>query len=776
MSKFVQVLIALALILTCRAANAGTYFVAPGGSDTSPGSQAQPFATLARARDEIRKLKQAGPLSEAATVYVRGGIYALPDGFKLEAQDGGTAAAPVTWRAYENEKPVLAGGRTITGFAPYKGQILKADVGAQGFKDIYFRQLIFDGKRQILARYPNFDPKNPYGGGYAYVEGKRPRNDDAAIAGASKRSFVCKPQDFRTWARPEEAQVFIFPGPNYWNDIIRVLSVDRAARRISLAGNASYDIKPGDRYYFQNAFEELDAPGEWYLDRQTWTLYFWPPSPLEGKAVVAPSTPTILELGSGTANVTFRGFTFECCEGSAAVLDDTTNCLIAGCTIRNVGSFRGAGVAVNGGLKNSVAGCDIHDTGGDGISLRGGDRRKLIAAENAADNNYIHHTGIYNKNGMGIIMGGVGNHASHNLIHDTPRMGIEFHGNNLILEYNIIRHANLETADTGAVYTGGRDWIGSRGTVIRYNYFHDILGYSREGGRWRSPAMSGGIYLDDNTGGVDVIGNIVARTPGGLVQLHNSLDCRIENNIFVDAKEEQMMINGWTGTHRYWLNHRRSIIRGYESVMNEPAWRGMRGVTGKPKEFVHPDGTNMEGDEITRNIFCYRSPEGKYVDPNNFSFQFNKFDNNVVWHQGRPVLTGQRKTGKILSGNLASNPGFEEGTSGEMPRDWSWCIRTKATAKAVIDESTETAGRRSLRIDAAFLGPPGPRQRPHHLQQGYPPQAGPLLPDRRENESDRPRRRNQHDGRRQRPPGARLVEQSHRNAGQYNMERIRDRV
>ena len=82
---------------------------------------------------------------------------------------------------------------------------------------------------------------------------------------------------------------------------------------------------------------------------------------------------------------------------------------------------------------------------------------------------------MFYKQGVGVNLNGVGNRASHNLIHDGPRMGIMFSGNNLVIEYNQIRHMNLETEDTGAVYTGGRDWISSRGTVIRYNYFHDGL-------------------------------------------------------------------------------------------------------------------------------------------------------------------------------------------------------------------------------------------------------------------------------------------------------------
>ena len=210
MNKLVQMLIALAMAMSAQAAAAANYTVAPNGKDANPGSESQPFATLARARDEIRKLKQSGPLAEAVTVYLRGGIYALPDGFKLEAQDGGTAAAPVTWRAFQNEKPILAGGRTITSFEPYKGQILKADVGSQGFKGIYFRQLVFDGKRQFLARYPNYDAKNPYGGGFTYVPGKLV-NMYQEIPGEDKRTFTCAPPRPARLGAPRRGRGVYFP-------------------------------------------------------------------------------------------------------------------------------------------------------------------------------------------------------------------------------------------------------------------------------------------------------------------------------------------------------------------------------------------------------------------------------------------------------------------------------------------------------------------------------------------------------------------------------------
>ncbi len=103
----------------------------------------------------------ADGLNKPLTVMVRGGKYYLPDTFLLEKEDSGTRDHPVTYQAYPGEKPVLSGGRKITGWKPYKGKILQADVPAAKGGKWRFRQLFMDGKRQIRARTPNFDPKNP---------------------------------------------------------------------------------------------------------------------------------------------------------------------------------------------------------------------------------------------------------------------------------------------------------------------------------------------------------------------------------------------------------------------------------------------------------------------------------------------------------------------------------------------------------------------------------------------------------------------------------------
>jgi parallel beta helix pectate lyase-like protein len=717
----------LALALSAATARASiTLYVSRDGDDAWSGKSADanaaktdgPFATLERARDEARKLKQTPDAKGGITVSVRGGTYWLANTLKLGPEDSGTADSPVVYAAYQNEKPALIGGRQITGFSVYKDRILKTDVGAQGFKGVYFRHLFFNGKRQQLARYPNFDPQNPYGGGWAYADGDPvPIYQD--VPDEDKHTLVYKAADARNWSHPEDGEVFVFPRYNWWNNIVRIKSVDRDKRTIALAGDASYAIRPHDRYYVRNLLEELDAPGEWYLDRQTWTLYFWPAedpnkerrfptaegawkAPLLDDLVYAPTVRTIVELQPGAAFITIRGFTIECADESAVSLKQTSNCLVAGNTIRNVSGYSGSAVSVNEGKQNGVVENDIYDVGNTGISLSGGDRKTLTPAGNYADNNYIHHVGVFHKQGVGIGMSGVGNRASHNLIHDCPRFAIMFGGNNQVIEYNHLRHLALETEDVGATYCGGRDWITPRGSLIRYNFIHDVLGYGRvdfgHETKWLSPYFAWGIYLDDNSGGVDVIGNIVARCGRALLHGHSARDCVVENNIFIEGAREQWEFNGWTAQTQAWKGNFDKMVQAYESVAHEPAWQNVRGMKLHPKDAPDSEGRVMCGDVFTRNIISWMKPDARALHVAAFNGERNQFDHNLYWHHGQPLLTDVRKPGKTLGGNLAPNPGFEEGEIGKMPKDWSWQIRPRADASAVVAQDGD---RKCMRIDAA---------------------------------------------------------------------------
>ena len=646
------------------------WYVATDGNDAWSGKLVAPnaektdgpFATLVHARDAVRAAKEGGDGS-AVTVQVRGGLYELPAGLKLEVRDSGTADARVVWKAFENEKPTLIGGRAITGWKPWRDGILQTDVKAQGFGGIAFKQLFFGGKRQILARYPNYDPQNPYGGGWAYADGEYwPMYQEKE--GEDRHTLKVKASDWRTWARPEEVEVFVFPRYNWWNDILPVKAVEEETHTVTTGKDGSYAMRPNDRFYFQGALEELDAPGEWYLDRRSWTLYFMPPAPIDSAPVYAPTTRDLIALDK-VDYFTLRGFTLECADGGAVVLTKTNHCRIAGCTVRNVGDFNGTGISVRDGTDNGVVGCDISGTGRDGVALSGGDRPTLTEAGNFADNCYIHHVGVFYKQGVGVTLSGVGQRVSHCLIHDTPRFAIWFSGNNHVLEYNHLRHLALETEDVGATYCGGRDWISPRGSVIRYNFIHDVMGFGWNG-KWTSPYFAWGVYLDDNSGGVDVIGNIVARCGRSCMHGHSARDCNVQNNILIEGGLRQWEFNGWTTKSHFWETTLPQMQKGYDSVANLPAWKNVRGMEVPPEKIPDSEGRVMSGDVFERNIIAWKNPEAKALNVVAFNPERNGFDYNLYWHHGLPLKTGQHKAGKVIGGNLAPNPGFDEGEAGEV--------------------------------------------------------------------------------------------------------------
>jgi len=140
-----------------------------------------PFATLTRARDVLLQIKKKAGLPEGATVYVRGGRYCMAKTFTLNEWHSGARGARIVYRAFEGETPVLVGGLPIKGFTRHQGEIMKADVAAQGFEGAYFRELYFNGKRQHLARFPNFEPDAPVCGGWSFIPGKPQRLYGAAV-------------------------------------------------------------------------------------------------------------------------------------------------------------------------------------------------------------------------------------------------------------------------------------------------------------------------------------------------------------------------------------------------------------------------------------------------------------------------------------------------------------------------------------------------------------------------------------------------------------------
>jgi len=598
-----------------------------------------PFATLGRAQAELRKLKAAGRLDGPATVFVRRGVYELTETFSLGPEDSGTPENPVVYHAYPNEKPVLTGAYRITGFKPYKGNILQCDLKGTPLEKTAFRQLFFRGKRQIMARYPNLDPKDPHGGTWAHIldvegEGVRDRFIYTEDVGRGKQ-----------WTNVQQAKVCVHPSYGWGWNIVPIKSVNPEESEIVLARNTSYDLRVGDRYYVQNLLEELDAPGEWYLDRDASTLYFWPPSDLADGEVRAPMVDTIIAI-KDAGNITVRGFTIEACDGDAVRIENGERCMVAQSVIRNCGGW---GVRVTGGHKSGAMGNDIYATGAGGVFLAGGDRKTLERGDNFAANNYIHHIAAFRKTyNTGVNVSGVGNTASHNLIHDTYHAGMTMGGNDNTIEYNIIHHTNLGAEDTGGLYMSSRDWS-QRGCVIRYNILHHCGGFGKIDS-WRPvhngkvefqyPRFSWAIYLDCPTTGNLIYGNVIWSAPIWGLFNASGRDNTWENNIIVGSPAYQAytMKDGWKCWPDMFKKLKAAQKPGSPYLKRYP----------ELAEYNEVRPGAMRNVKVLRNIFYYTEDDGRWLREKNKKawgggqllysyashvddFDKNEFDYNTVY-------------------------------------------------------------------------------------------------------------------------------------------------
>ncbi|MCY3022503.1 MAG: right-handed parallel beta-helix repeat-containing protein [Planctomycetota bacterium] len=539
--------------LAKRPAPGLTLYVAPDGKDTDVGSKDKPFATLERARDEIRAVKQKGALpAGGVTVLVAGGEYRIKDTFKLSADDSGTKDAPVVYCAAStggDARATFNGGVRIGGFQPVRDEAVLARLPEESRGKVMQTYL----KAQGIADFGKFEPGGFNSGrGFKthpllelYVDGQPmpfsrwPNEGYVRIADVPAKGRL-KYTDERPKRWKDEKDLWLY---GYWfhdwaDSYEKVASLDTEKREITLAPPlAGYGYRKNQRFCAVNLLCEIDRPGEWYLDRDTGILYFYPPndprstgvSPVAlDKALIEVSMleKPLVEL-DGVSYVSFEGLLWENGRGDAISIKGGESCLLAGCTIRK---FGGNAVTIDGGVKHGVLSCDIHTLGRGGMVVSGGDRKTLSPSGHFIENCHVHHLSrIDHTYTPCVLLNGVGNRIAHNLFHDNTSSAMRVEGNDHVIEYNEIRRVLLESDDQGGADMWGNPTY--RGNVYRYNYWHDMgngLGCGQAG-----------IRLDDAICGTVIYGNIFQRcADGGFggVQIHGGKENWVENNLFVECK------------------------------------------------------------------------------------------------------------------------------------------------------------------------------------------------------------------------------------------------
>lgn len=616
-------LIAFALS-RCLTAAAAEFYVATDGNDAWSGRLPAPnaaktdgpLATIARARDAVRATRaKGGDLPGPVNVVLRGGRYELAEPLVFTPADSGTEQAPVVYCAYEGEKPVVSGGARVAGWRKHDEHLWVAEVPWAVGREQPLCQLFVNGVRRVRARTPNV-------GVYAYTkrltltQGSYPQCLGMTVAAG----------DLQPWSAPGERVVCLFH--NWVNSFNYVEKADWERRRLTFARPAGiFFLGPRVRYYVENAFEYLDAPGEWFLDRGKGELFYYPTEreDMTRVEVIAPALLQTLvrvvgepELGLFVEHLTFRGLSFQHTDADlsrdyphsvqgahtqrgAFFATGMRHSTIEDCEFTRLGEHA---VSLREACAwNSVRRCHVHDVGGGGIYLSEAaparPEEALLTAHNTIDNNFLHDGGHLFRAGCGVFLGGRAsyNAITHNEICDLSWIGVHMgwswtgrapaytHHNEVA--YNHIHHlGNGVLNDIGGIYTLGV----SPGTVLHHNLIHDVARFERglEGyGGW-------GIYLDAGSSEMRVENNVVYNTRDGGLHVHNfgyPYGDVIANNIFAYSGDGQLIRNAADEPEGNHVHLERNLV-----------------YNGNPKML---GGNNWkDGSKFTADRNCYWSEAG----------------------------------------------------------------------------------------------------------------------------------------------------------------------
>jgi hypothetical protein len=680
-------------------------FIAPSGNDSWSGTLAKPnknetdgpYATFQKAQESIRESKKMDKLpANGVTVYVREGYYSISKTIKLTTEDSGEKNAPITWCSYPGERVIFSGGKKISGFMKirdaevlkridkaYHDSILVCDLQKLDIfdswklkpKELTFHprkplamELFFNGEAMTLARYPNEGwlkiAAVPQFGTELIHKGDLPHKRFDIPVGRHYGRFKYESDRPERWHKTEDTWMHGYWSWDWSATYEKIEKIDAEKKEIyPTAPYNGYGYTKGQRFYFLNVLEELDSPGEYYINRKTGKLYFWPPEHIDkGEVTVSIMEEPLLVL-ENTSYIDIEAITFECSRTTAVKVIGGNSNKIAGCVFRNLGNMA---VIIDGGEKNGILSCDINGIAGCGIQLTGGDRKTLTPANNYAENNHIYNFGrVFRTYSPAISMSGVGNRLSHNYIHDSPHAGVLFSGNEHILEFNEIHHIAKETGDVGAFYIG-RDWT-CRGNVIRYNYFHHLFGPGLHGVR--------AVYLDDFSSGTTIFGNVFYQA-GRAAFIGGGRDNLVENNIFVECDPSiQVDARGLSWAKNYFDKSSKLYLSTLFDLMDAVNFSQPPYSEKYPEllTLYDDDPAMAKNNKIIRNV----SFGGRFIDLyDKLNFEIVEVKDNLI---GDPVLLrasqesdqsdnfqtfkyGHVETMENMKGNKfwEENPGFKD--------------------------------------------------------------------------------------------------------------------
>ncbi|MDH7461732.1 hypothetical protein QEG73_10600 [Chitinophagaceae bacterium 26-R-25] len=500
-----------------------TYYVDPingNDADNSGTSLRSAFRTIGKARDVVRTINSN--MRGDIYVYLRRGTYQLASTLTFTERDRGTNGYNIIYSAFQNEKPIISGGKQITGWSLYDASqnIYRAYAG-----NIETRQLYVNGVRATRARSTVTPSPLTFVKAIGYT--------------ASGSIFVNNAKPMDQWKNQHDIEFVydvVFTAPREELDSI-IHNDSTTTFKMKQPGWGFVTNRGGTSlsqkylpWYVENAYELLDAEGEWYLDRASDFLYYKPKAgeDMVTSEVIAPVVEELLRIqGSDSVhkagNIQFYGIAFRHAtwlRPNTYGQTDAQNNVIREATTLGGSGEQIIGAAVNlknahfvkfesdvfeklgGSGLNMYAGCQdnlivgsrFSDISGEGIQI--GDYLNyqsptsenyantsdslVILRNNDISNNYLANCGAeyFSASAIGAAFP-VDMDIKHNEISGMPYSGIHIGWGwgslttvikNVTVQNNYIHEMNTVLRDGGGIYTNG---LTSGSATLKAGYFSE---------------------------------------------------------------------------------------------------------------------------------------------------------------------------------------------------------------------------------------------------------------------------------------------------------------
>ena len=434
-------------MLSCSSSDNGSdssctqdYWVAPNGSNAGNGDLSDPFLTIEHARDVIRANSNKGVCS--INVNIKGGTYLLSGPLVFSSQDSGANGAEITYKAASGETPVISGAVKVSGWTLHDAGLNIWQAQTSVNTGTMPRQLYVNGVRATRTRtvdYPNYYTPTATGYTYFYVSGTDPQippvwdNPTAieAVTATQWKMMRCPVAQINNASEivmqnPCWTNANVYPEP--WN--FQLLS------------------------WWENAYEFLDEPGEWYLNPVTKILYY---IPLVGEDmgtadVELPVLETLLvasgDVSKPVSYINFNGLSFEYATWLAPNAPDGYALDQSGFHLRGTGH------------SSNIIGHDPDTV------RTSGNLSFLYAQHITFENNTVEHMGAV---GLDFSSGCQDNKIIGNTFNDISAAGIQLGGNTAedarpaassqltkdnLISNNLIEYIGQEFWDAPGIYIG----------------------------------------------------------------------------------------------------------------------------------------------------------------------------------------------------------------------------------------------------------------------------------------------------------------------------------